>query len=163
MWLLLNVLGSSLCSALFLTCKHLNSHLISKRCGRVEKKGSDDVNTGNGERRRNSRFSLFHCLSAVFHHLLSSLWQQFVRTKADYCDPTRSIPFILPGSLARMYKSSISQNSSFALILFNTCHCGHLRLCLSTGNFDWIPHCVGKLAWQRSDVTRVYREPNSEY
>lgn len=85
----------SLCLAFFFTCKHFNSPLISKKSGLVEKKGSDDVNkTGKGERRK-SRFSLFHYLPAVFHYLLSSLWQQFVRTKADYCDPTRSIPFIL--------------------------------------------------------------------
>lgn len=53
-----------------------------------------------------------------YHHCR----RQFVCTKADYWDSTRSILFILPGSLARMSKSSISQNGSFAFILFNTRH-----------------------------------------
>lgn len=85
------------------------------------------------------------CYFITHYHRCGS---QFVCTKADYCDPTRSIPFILPGSLARMYKSSISQNGSFAFILFNTRRCGRQ------------PLSVYPLASSIEVVTRMHKERN---
>lgn len=78
---------------------------------------------GNSKRRKNKElffttFMGFFFIIVYYHHC----GRQFVCTKADYWDSTRSILFILPGPLARMSKSSISQNGSFAFILFNTRH-----------------------------------------
>ena len=66
----------------------------------------------------------------AYYHFSGS---HFMCTKGDYYDPTGSISFILPGLLARMYKSSNSEDGSFVFIQFNAHHWRlSLAICLVT-------------------------------
>ena len=85
----------------------------------------------------------------IIYYLLCG--RHFVCTKGDYYDPTRSISFILPGLLARMYKSSISQNGSFVFIHFNAHHWRLSQTFYPSSDYlDWIHHFDSKFTQQQS-------------